>query len=84
MIFHKSRTAYLVKSLKRYRRKLDKDGNVTDTIHEDWSCHSTDSLRMLGEAMLNSLLKGHAEIIREFRPATQRQTRASAGRYSRR
>jgi hypothetical protein len=84
MIFHKSRTAYLVKSLKRYRRKLDKDGNVTDTIHEDWSCHSTDSLRMLGEAMLNSLLKGHAEIIREFRHATQRQTRASAGRYSRR
>lgn len=81
LVFNKSRTAYLVESLENYRRKIDKDGNVTDTIHQDWSCHSTDSMRMLAESMLNGLLKGHAEVIREHRPASQRQRKASAGKY---
>jgi hypothetical protein len=38
---------------------------------------------MLAEAMLNGLLKGHAEVIREFRPTQQRQRQARAGKYSR-
>lgn len=81
-VFEKTKTAYLLESLENYRRKIDKDGNVTDRIHEDWSCHSTDSMRMLAEAMLNGLLKGHSEVIRAHRPASQRQRKASAGRYS--
>lgn len=39
---------------------------------------------MMAEAILNGLAKGHAEIIRDTRPANQRQTKASAGRYTRR
>jgi hypothetical protein len=81
LVFHKTTTPYLIESLENYRRKIDKDGNVTDTIHQDWSCHSTDSMRMLAEAMLNGLLKGHAEVIRDHRPANQRQRKATAGRY---
>jgi phage terminase large subunit len=81
LVFHKGKTTYLLESLENYRRKIDKDGNVTDTIHQDWACHSTDSMRMLAEAMLNGLLKGHSEVIRETRPSHQRQRKASAGRY---
>lgn len=87
MVFHKTRCEYLVESLENYRTKPDKsaDGAMTDRIVEDWSCHSTDSLRMLAEAMLNGMLKGHAEVIR----AGQRDHRtprqgATAGNYKRR
>lgn len=84
LVFHKSNTAYLIESLENYRRKIDKDGSVTDRIHEDWSCHSTDSMRMLAEAMLNGMLRGHSEVIRETRPEGQRQRFARTGRYGRR
>ena len=80
-VFHETNTDYLRESLENYRRKIDKDGSVTDSIHENWACHSTDTMRMLAEAMLNGLLKGHSEIIREHRPANQRQRKASAGKY---
>lgn len=82
MVFHKTKCNYLIESLENYRRKIDKDGSVTDTIHQDWSCHSTDSMRMLAEAMLNGMLKGHSEVIRGHKPTRQRK--ASAGRYSQR
>lgn len=77
-IFHADKTAYLIESLENYRRKMDKDGHVTDTIHSDWSCHSTDSMRMLAEAMLNHLIKGHAEVIRS---STALPKKAKAGNY---
>jgi len=84
MVFHKTNCAYLIESMEGYRRKIDKDGTVMDKIHEDWTCHSTDSMRMLAEAMLNGMLKGHSEVIREFRPGHQRQKNSSRGKYTRR
>lgn len=85
MVFHKTNCAYLVESLENYRTKPDKsaEGAMTDRVVEDWSCHSTDSARMLAEAMLNNMLRGHSEVIRETRPDHHRQTKARAGRYSR-
>jgi len=86
VVFRKIETAYLRESLENYRTKPEKnavDNAMTDRIHEDWSCHSTDSCRMLAEAMLNGMLRGHSEVIRETRPQGMRQTRAKAGRYSR-
>lgn len=82
-IFHKTNAGYLVESLENYQRKLDKDGSVTDHILENWATHSTDTMRMLGEAMLNGMLKGPSAVIRENRAASQRQRTASAGRYKR-
>jgi len=82
-VFHATNCAYLVESLENYQRRLDKDGSVTDRILENWATHSTDSARMLGEAMLNGLLKGHDGVIRETRSPSQRQKTASAGRYKR-
>jgi hypothetical protein len=35
----------------------------------------------MGEAMLNGMLKGHAEAIRDHRPQHLRHRTASAGRY---
>lgn len=84
MVFHKSKTWYLVESAENYRRKVDKDGSITDYILENWATHSTDTLRMLAEAMLNGMLKGPSAIIRETRPESMRQRKSSAGRYSRR
>jgi phage terminase large subunit len=80
LVFNKSQTNYLLESLENYKRKIDKDGSVTDRIHEDWACHSTDSMRMMAEAMLNGLLKGHSEVIRESRQSN-RPKKASAGKY---
>lgn len=81
MVFHKTKTDYLIQSLESYQRRIDKDGSITDKILENWACHSTDSARMLAESMLNGLLRGHHEVIRENRPASQRQTKAKAGKY---
>ncbi len=86
MVFNSETCGYLIESLESYRTKEDKsaEGSMTNRIVEDWSCHSTDSLRMLAEATLNGMLKGHAEVIRETRPDHHRQKKASAGRYTRR
>ncbi len=84
MLFHRDNCDYLIQSMEGYRRKIDKDGTVMDKIHEDWTCHSVDTLRMLAEAMLNGMLKGHSEVIREFRPKHMRQKTSSRGRYTRR
>lgn len=82
LIFNKAKCGYLQESVENYRRKIDKDGSVTDRIHEDWACHSTDSLRMLAEAMLNGMLKGPSAIIRETRPQpTKPPSLASFRRY---
>lgn len=83
MVFHKGRCGYLLESLECYQRRIDKDGSVTDSILENWACHSADSMRMLAESMLNGLLKGHSEIIRQHKPESMRQRKASAGNYSR-
>jgi hypothetical protein len=82
-VFHKAKTSHLVESLENYQRKIDKDGNVTDRILENWACHGTDSMRMLAEAMMNNMLKGHSEVIRQTKPTHGQPRRASAGKYSR-
>jgi phage terminase large subunit len=76
-IFNKSKCAYLIESLENYRRKIDADGSVTDRIHEDWACHSTDSMRMLAEAMLNNMLKNPTAVIRETSPSYQPKVKFS-------
>jgi len=81
LVFHKTNCDYLLESLENYKRKIDKDGSITDRIHEDWACHSTDSMRMMAEAMLNGLLKGHSEVIRDNRPSHLKPKKASAGKY---
>ena len=86
MVFHKTRCEYLLESLENYRTKADKsaEGAMTNRIVEDWTCHSTDSLRMLAEAMLNGMLKGHAEVIRDQGAGMRRERQgARAGGYRR-
>lgn len=85
IVFHKTKCAYLIESLENYRTKEDKsaEGAMTNRIVEDWSCHSTDSARMLAEAMLNGMLKGHSEVIRELSHGKKQKT-ASTGRFGRR
>lgn len=83
MVFHKGKCSYLIESLENYQRRIDKDGNVTDDILQNWACHSSDSMRMLSEAMMAGLLKGHAEVIRQTRPDSKRQPKAKAGKYTR-
>lgn len=84
-VFNETTCEYLIESLENYRTKEEKNaaGVFTNNIVQDWSCHSTDSLRMLAEAMLNNMLRGHSEVIRDTRPFHARQTTASRGRYSR-
>jgi len=84
MVIHKTRCERLVEALECYHTKETKtEGYFTSEPVHDWSSHDADALRMMGEAMLAGMLKGHAEVIREFRPHHQRQKLASAGRYSR-
>lgn len=82
-VFHDTNCAYLVESMENYQRKLDKDGSVTDRVLENWATHSTDSMRMMAEAMLNGMIKGAGEIIRDNRPVGSRQKIATAGKYKR-
>ena len=84
MVFRKGTTVALLEALESYHTRTTKHEtyNSSDPVH-DWSSHDADAFRMLAEAMLNGLLKGHAEVIREYRPAHQRQTKARAGRYTR-
>ena len=84
MIFHKDKCAKLLESLECYHTKEERtSGHQTSIPVHDWASHDADAFRMLAEAMLNGLLKGHAEVIREFRPTQQRQRQARAGKYSR-
>lgn len=85
MVFHEKRCELLLESLENYHVKQDtKDGALTDRLVDDWSAHDADAVRMMGEAMLNGLVKGQGEVIREHRPASQRQRVASSGGYKRR
>lgn len=82
MVFHATACEKLVESAEQYCvKKSTADGFLTNTIVQNWACHSVDTLRMLAEAMLNNMLKGHAEVIRDTRPAHLRQKKASAGRW---
>lgn len=83
MVFRKSHCEYLLESLENYRTKLEKDSenSFTNRIVEDWSCHSTDSMRMLAQSMLEGMIKGSSEIIRMTKPNHLRQTKARAGNY---
>jgi hypothetical protein len=59
-LFHKTNTEYLLESMEYYQRRIDREGSVTDAILENWACHSTDSMRMMAEAMMNGMVKSHA------------------------
>ncbi len=84
MVFHKTRCAKLLESLECYHTKEERtSGHQTSIPVHDWSSHDADAFRMLAEAMLNGLLKGQSEVIRETRAASARQKVASAGRYKR-
>jgi hypothetical protein len=84
MVFHKTRCAKLLESLECYHTKEERtSGHLTSIPVHDWSSHDADAFRMLAEAMLNGLLKGQSEVIRDHRQPHQRQKVASAGRYKR-
>ncbi len=86
MVFHKTKCEFLLESWENYHVKQDtRDGTLTDILVDDWSAHDADAGRILGEAMLNGMLKGHSEVIRETREGVRRgrQKTASAGRYKR-
>lgn len=84
MVFHKDRCAALLESLECYHTKEERNsGHQTSIPVHDWASHDADAFRMMAEAMLNGMIKGAGQVIREYRPSHQRQTRASAGRYSR-
>lgn len=84
MVFHKDKCAKLLESLECYHTKEERtSGHQTSIPVHDWSSHDADAFRMLAEALLNGLLKGAGEVIRETRPGHLRQKKASAGRYSR-
>jgi hypothetical protein len=84
MVFHKEKTKHLRDSLEAYHRKEDKQSGFirSEPVH-DWASHDADAFRMMGEAMLNGMLKGMGEVIREYRPQHRRQTVAKAGNYKR-
>lgn len=84
MVFHKNKCASLLESLECYHTKQERaSGHQTSVPVHDWSSHDADAFRMLAEAMMNGMLKGHAEVIRETRAGHHRQKKASAGRYGR-
>jgi hypothetical protein len=84
LVFRLPQCGHLVASLEQYHtKKSSVDGHLTDLVVQDWSTHSTDTLRVAGEAILNGMLKGQSELVRGMRPDRERVRRASAGRYSR-
>lgn len=84
MVFHKDRCVKLLESLECYHTKEERSsGHQTSIPVHDWASHDADAFRMLAEAMMNGLLKGHAEVIRHARGEQLRQKQASAGRYKR-
>lgn len=84
MVFHKDKCAKLLESLENYHTKEERtSGHQTSIPVHDWASHDADAFRMLAEAMLNGLIKGAGEIIRDHRAPHARQKKASAGRYNR-
>lgn len=84
IVFNGEKCGEFLKSLDAYHTKQEKtSGFVTSIPVHDWASHDADAFRMLGEAMLNGMLKGHAEVIRETRPDHTRQRKARAGKYTR-
>jgi phage terminase large subunit len=84
MVFHRTNCEKLLDSLENYHvKEVAKDGSLTNILVDDWSAHDSDCVRMLAEAMMNDMVKGHSEVIREIRPISQRQRTATAGRYTR-
>jgi len=82
MLIHKTRCARLVDALESYHTRHERGGDhVTSVPVHDWSSHHADAFRVMGEGMLNGMLKGHSEAIRDHRPQHLRQRTASAGRY---
>lgn len=80
--FHSENCAHLVEAMDQYSvKKSNVDGHLTDKIVEGWQCHAVDTARYLGEAIINGLLPGNAEVVRATRPQSSRQTRAKAGNY---
>jgi hypothetical protein len=84
MVFHKDKCAKLLESLECYHTKEERQsGHQTSIPVHDWASHDADAFRMMAEAMLNGLVKGQGEVIREHRPKHMRQTTAKAGNYRR-
>jgi hypothetical protein len=84
MVFQKTKCAKLLESLECYHTKEERNsGHQTSVPVHDWASHDADAFRMLAEAILNGMAKGHSDVVREFRPQGQRQKVASAGRYVR-
>ncbi len=85
MVIHKTKCAKLIESLDCYHTKEERtSGHITSIPVHDWSSHDADAFRMMPEAILNGMLKGHAEVIRETRPGHGERKKASGGRYTRR
>lgn len=83
-VFHAERTTNLLASLEYYHAKKDlKDGALTDILVDDWSAHDADAFRMLAEALLNGMLRGHSDSLRPPDPHPRRPRKASAGNYKR-
>lgn len=81
-VFDQTRCAKLLASLEYYHVKKDqRDGHVTDILVDDWSAHDADTFRMLAEALLNNMLRGHASVLRDTRPPQAKQRKATAGRW---
>jgi hypothetical protein len=84
MVFHKDKCANLLESLECYHTKEERtSGHQTSIPVHDWASHDADAFRMLAEAVLNGMLKGYAEVIRETRPAHLKQRVARSGGYKR-
>lgn len=80
--FHSEKCSHLIEAMDQYAvKKSNVDGHLTDVIVEGWQCHAVDTVRYVGEAMINGLLPGNAEVVRSNRPASKLQTKAKAGKY---
>lgn len=80
--FHSEDCSHLVEAMDQYSvKKSNVDGHLTDVIVQGWQCHAVDTVRYLGEAIINGLLPGHAEVVRATRPQGMRQTKAKSGSY---
>lgn len=83
-VFHSVKCETLISALEQYAmKKSTVDGMITDVILKNWTEHSADSFRMLAQSMLDGMLKGHSEVIRQTKPTHGQPRKASAGKYSR-
>jgi hypothetical protein len=86
-VFDSVKCERLIEAMEQYHtKKSSVDGHITDVIVSNWACHSTDTFRMLAEALLNSMLKDFTSANRHSGQGNHREQRkhATAGKYKRR